>query len=377
MAVVTINQLLQQVVQKEASDLHLRVGMPPEYRRHGELQPMPGTPVVTRELMTQLIAGLITKEQQKTLMAEKELDLAYALPGLARFRVNVFFERGQLASVMRRIPEDIPTPEQIGLPPVVRGLSFLQRGLVLVTGPTGSGKSTTLAAMMRIANEERNDNIITVEDPIEFVHQPIKCMIRQRELGQDTFSFGRALRAALRQDPDIILVGEMRDLETMEIALTAAETGHLVFSTLHTRSANSTIDRIIDAFPAGQQQQVRTQLATSLQAVITQTLLPTADGAGRVAAHEILLVTDAVRNLIRENKPGMIRNTMQTNTAMGMQTMDRALANLALSGRIDHQVARERAMDPGEFERLLRGGTESMTAGGAQQAQERQMRMRR
>lgn len=351
-----MNALLETVVSVDASDLHLRVGMRPTIRRHGELVPIDGTSVITREVMATLLASILTKAQQEVFRFEKELDIAHALPGLARFRVNIFMERGCMAAVMRRIPEVVPTMEEIGLPPVLRQLSLLQRGLVLVTGPTGSGKSTSLAAMIRVANEERSENILTVEDPIEFVHDPIRCMVRQREVGEDTISFARALRAALRQDPDIVLVGEMRDLETTETALTAAETGHLVFSTLHTRSASATIDRIIDIFPEGQQQQIRTQLASSLSAVITQTLLPRSDGRGRVAAHEILLVNDAVRNLIRENKPGMIRNTMQTNFTAGMQTMDRALANLARSGTVDYALAREKSQDPGEFDRLFRGG---------------------
>jgi len=361
----SIDDLLAIIVQQNASDLHLRVGLPPKMRVHGHMQTIEGYPVITNKEMQRLLFGMVTEEQKKAFVRERDFDFAYAIKGLARFRCNFMVDMGRPSAVFRQIPEHIPAFTEIGLPEHLRQLCYLQRGLVLVTGPTGSGKSTSLAAMLRVINETRDDNIITIEDPVEFVHEPIRCVVRQREVGKDTSTFARALRAALRQDPDVILVGEMRDLETIETAITAAETGHLVFGTLHTQSAPTTIDRIIDVFPGDQQAQIRAQLASTLQAIITQTLLPRADGRGRVPAHEILMVNAAVRNMIRESKLEQVRSIMQTNSALGMQTMDRALADLVLRGVVDHQVARDRAQENDEFDRLLRGGGDGDKKGGA------------
>src|SRR5581483_1964879 len=273
---------------------------------------------------------ILSTKQQKRLKLDRKLDLAYSIPGLARFRVNVYFQREALGAAFRLIPQEVKTLEELGLPPVLHTLAEKPRGLVLVTRPTGSGKSTTLAAVIDEVNRTRADHILTIEDPIEFEHRHKRCIVNQREIGPDARSFADALRAALRQDPDVILVGEMRDLETISIALTAAETGHLVFGTLHTQSASSTIDRVIDVFPPAQQQQVRVMIANSLQGVVTQALLPTVDGGGRVAALEILLPDDAVRNLIRQTKIEQVYTVMQTSSSRGMQTMEQALADLVL-----------------------------------------------
>lgn len=355
----TLNQLLQRVVDDFASDLHLRVGMPPMMRVKGDLEPIPRTRRLNDDQMRALLGGVLTPAMKETLKVERELDFAHALPGQARFRVNVMIEQGHLSAVMRRIPEKIPTPEEIGLPPVMRTLMTRPRGLILATGATGSGKSTSLAALLRVANEERQATILTLEDPIEFTHEPINCVVRQREIGKDVLSFARGLRAALRQDPDIILVGEMRDLETTEIALTAAETGHLVLATLHTRSADGTIDRIVDQFPSTQQQQIRTQLAASLLCIMCQVLVPRADGQGRVAAHEVLINTDAVRNLIRTANGAQIRSTLQTQSRIGMQTMDKSLAALVLNGVADLEEARTFTVVPEEFDKLVGGRARS------------------
>lgn len=359
MAKPTINEILQTAVEANASDLHLRTGLPPSVRVRGDIQAVAGTDVLDNDWVKELVVALLpgsTEEKKNSwekLRKERELDTAYSLPGIARFRVNLFFEQGTISAVLRRIPEEIPRPEEIGLPPIMTELGKLQRGLVLVTGPTGSGKSTSLAAVIRSINEGRPASILTLEDPIEFVHEPARCIVRQREVGRDMHSFGRGLRAALRQDPDVILVGEMRDHETIEIALTAAETGHLVFGTLHTRSAESTIDRVVDVFPATQQNQIRTQLSNSLAAIMCQTLMPTADGKGRVAAHEVLIVNAAVRNMIRHNKGANIRSAMQTGAREGMMTMDKSLAILANSGKVSLDEARSRAQDTGEFDKLV------------------------
>ncbi|WP_217924738.1 type IV pilus twitching motility protein PilT [Miltoncostaea oceani] len=370
-----IDQLLQEMVDQDASDLHLRVGQPAMLRVKGDLIPVHARHVIDADAMKELFRGLLTQTQSsakiETLRQEKELDLAYALEGQARFRVNVFFERGMLSAVLRKIPEVIPLPEEIGLPEVMNRMAELQRGLVLVTGPTGSGKSTSLAAVIRRINETRPVSILTLEDPVEFIHQPAKAVIRQREVGKDMHSFARGLRAALRQDPDVILVGEMRDLETIEIAITAAETGHLVFGTLHTRSAEATIDRVIDVFPSAQQDQIRTQLSNSLAAIMCQALLPTADMRGRCAAHEVLVMTPAVRHLIRGHKPSQIRSTMQTQAGIGMQTMDKSLADLVISGRADEQVARERAQDPAEFDKLIASANQTAAPAPAQKRSRR------
>ena len=326
----SIDRLLEQMPELDASDLHLTVGSAPAYRVRGAIQPAEGAEKVDADTTRQLLYGILTSEQQKQLELNRQLDFAYALPGVARFRVNVFFQRESLGAAFRLVPQEIKTLEELGLPEVLHTLAEKPRGLVLVTGPTGSGKSTTLAAIVDEINSTRSDHILTIEDPIEFIHAHKRCIVNQREIGPDATSFGEALRAALRQDPDVILVGEMRDLETISTALTAAETGHLVFGTLHTQSASSTIDRVIDVFPPSQQQQVRIMIANSLQAVVTQALLPTADGHGRIAALEVLLPDDAVRNLIRQAKVEQLYTVMQTSSSRGMQTMEQALSDLVL-----------------------------------------------
>ncbi|HVW89085.1 MAG TPA: type IV pilus twitching motility protein PilT, partial [Gaiellaceae bacterium] len=295
----------------------------------------------------------LTTEQQKRFEIERQLDFSYGVPGLARFRVNVYRQRETVAAAFRVIPDELKTLEELGLPESLRALSELPRGLVLVTGPTGSGKSTTLAALIDEINRNRTDHIITIEDPIEFLHRHKRCVVNQREVGADATSFADALRAALRQDPDVILLGEMRDLETISTALTAAETGHLVFGTLHTQSAPGTIDRIIDVFPASQQEQVRTQLAGALQGVVTQTLLPTADRQTRVPALEIMLPDDAIRNLIRQGKVAQIYSYMQTGSRAGMQTMEQALADLVARRVVDADAAIARSSRRDELVSLL------------------------
>src|SRR4051794_739894 len=306
-------------------------------------------PADTREI----IYGILTNDQRQRLETDWQIDFAYAVPGVARFRVNAYFQRSALGAAFRLIPATIVPIDDLGLPPVVHDYCKKPRGLVLVTGPTGSGKSTSLASMIDEINETREEHILTIEDPIEFLHGHKKCMVNQRELGADAQSFASALKGALRQDPDVILVGEMRDLETISTALTAAETGHLVFATLHTQSAPQTIDRIIDVFPTAQQSQVRMQLSVALQGVMTQQLLPTADGSSRVVGCEVLVPTPAVRNLIREGKTHQIPSAMQTGSNVGMQTMDSALAQLVRAGKITRRLAEERAHVPEELRRLL------------------------
>jgi twitching motility protein PilT len=326
----SIDDLLEQMVVLNASDLHVTTDSPPVYRVRGEIVRAAGFEPFTPDDTRSLLYRILSSEQQKVFELRRQLDFAYALPGVARFRVNVYYQRESVGAAFRLIPQDIKSLEELGLPGVLHRFAEMPRGIVLVTGPTGSGKSTTLAAILDEINRNRPEHILTIEDPIEFVHRHKRCIVNQREIGPDAESFGMALKAALRQDPDIILVGEMRDMETISTALTAAETGHLVFATLHTQSAPSTIDRIIDVFPAEQQEQVRIMISNSLQGVVTQTLLPTADGTGRVAALEILLPDDAVRNLIRQAKIEQVYSIMQTNTARGMQTMEQALADLTL-----------------------------------------------
>src|SRR5262249_10017910 len=313
------------------------------------------SPQVTRDV----VYGLLNDDQRKRFESNKQLDLAYAVPGVARFRVNCFFQRGSISAAFRRITQQIPNLSELLLPAVLEDLTRKPRGLVLVTGPTGSGKSTSLAAMLDIINREREEHILTIEDPIEFLHSHKNCIVNQREIGADAEDFALALKAALREDPDVILVGEMRDLETMSTALTAAETGHLVFATLHTQSTAQTVDRIIDIFPAGQQAQVRMQLSIALQGVITQQLLPTADGGGRVVACEVLIPTPAVRNLIREGKTHQIYSAIQTSGSLGMQTMDAHLAQLVRMGRVSRQLADQRASVPEELKRLLGGAPQA------------------
>ncbi len=356
----SIDELLEQCVALGASDLHVTVGSPPVVRVRGELEALDGADVFDAESTQTLLYRILSTEQQKRLEIDKQIDLAHEVPGVARFRVNVYFQRESLGAALRQIPQDIKSLEELGLPATLHELTLKPRGLVLVTGPTGSGKSTTRAALIDEINRTRSDHILTIEDPVEFVHKHKGCIVNQREIGVDATGFGQALRAALRQDPDVILLGEMRDLETIATALTAAETGHLVFGTLHTQSAPSTIDRVIDVFPAEQQQQVRTQLASTLQGVVTQTLLPTADGTGRVAALEILFPDDAVRNLIRQGKVEQVYSVMQTNSSRGMQTLEQSLADLTLRRVITKDVAMGATSRPEQFEGLLeRVGFES------------------
>jgi twitching motility protein PilT len=353
----SIDDLLGGMVRWDASDLHLTVGSPPVVRVRGDLRPLENVPAVTEEQAHQLLYRMLTTEQQKRLEIDRQIDVSHAIPGVARFRVNVFFQSGSLGAAFRLIPAVIKTLEELGLPESLHELTERPRGLVLVTGPTGSGKSTTLACLVDEINRTRPDHILTIEDPIEFIHPHKRCIVNQREIGTDAPSFADALRAALRQDPDVILLGEMRDLETISIALTAAETGHLVFGTLHTRSAPGSIDRIIDVFPAAQQNQVRTQIAGALEAVVTQSLLPTSDGVGRAAVTEILLPDDAVRNLIRTGKIEQIYSVMQTSSQRGMQTMEQALSQLVLRGAVDKDLAVANSSYPEQLLALLeRGG---------------------
>jgi twitching motility protein PilT len=353
----SIDDLLGGMVRWDASDLHLTVGSAPVVRVRGELRPLENVPAVTEDQSHELLYRMLTTEQQKRLEIERQIDVSHAIPGVARFRVNVFFQKTSLGAAFRLIPHAIKSLEELGLPESLHDLAQKPRGLVLVTGPTGSGKSTTLASLVDEINRTRPDHILTIEDPIEFLHPHKQCIVNQREIGTDAPSFAEALRAALRQDPDVILLGEMRDLETISIALTAAETGHLVFGTLHTRSAPGSIDRIIDVFPAAQQNQVRTQIAGALEAVVTQSLLPTSDGEGRVAVTEILLPDDAVRNLIRTGKVEQIYSVMQTSSQRGMQTMEQGLAALVLRGVVDKDLAVTISSYPEQLLALLeRGG---------------------
>jgi twitching motility protein PilT len=353
----SIDTLLEQTVAFGASDLHVTVGSPPAVRVRGHLQPLGGFEPFDAETIQTLLYRILTTEQQKRLELDRQLDLSYGVPRLARFRINAFMQKESHAAVFRVIPDKLKTLDELGLPEGLRDLTKHPRGLVLVTGPTGSGKSTTLAAMIDEINRSRADHIITIEDPIEFLHTHKKCVVNQREIGTDAKSFGDALRAALRQDPDVILLGEMRDLETISTALTAAETGHLVFGTLHTQSASSTIDRMIDVFPAEQQEQVRAQIAGSLQGVVTQALLPTSDGKGRVASLEIMIPDDAIRNLIRQAKVAQIYSYMQTGSRSGMQTMEQALADLVRNRVVTSDEALSRSSRRQELADLLeRGG---------------------
>jgi twitching motility protein PilT len=349
----SIDELLERMVEANASDLHVTTGTPPAIRVRGEVERLEGFDALTGEETQQLLYRILSSEQQKHFELNRQLDFSYSIPGLARFRVNVYFQRESIGAAFRLIPTELKTLEELGIPDSLHVLAEKPRGLVLVTGPTGSGKSTTLAAIIDEINRNRSEHILTIEDPIEFLHRHKRCIVNQREIGPDATSFADALRAALRQDPDVILVGEMRDLETISTALTAAETGHLVFGTLHTQSAPSTIDRIIDVFPAEQQEQVRIQIANSLQGVVTQALLPTADQMGRVPALEILLPDDAVRNLIRQGKVEQIYSVMQTNTGRGMQTMEQSLGDLIMRRIVDLDVGLSRSSRPSQLIGLL------------------------
>ena len=349
----TIDDLLETMVALGASDLHVTVGSHPVIRLNGSLERLEQFPRLSADDTQRLLYRILSTEQQKHLEINRQIDVSYSIPGLARFRVNVYFQRESLGAAFRMIPAELKTLEDLGLPTQLHELSKKPRGLVLVTGPTGSGKSTTLAAVVDEINRTRDDHIMTIEDPIEFLHRHKRCIVNQREIGPDAVSFADALRGALRQDPDVILLGEMRDLETISTAITAAETGHLVFATLHTQDAPSTIDRLIDVFPAAQQEQIRVQLAATIQGIVTQTLLPTVDGKGRVAALEILLPDDAVRNLIRQAKVEQIYSVMQTNTGRGMQTLEQALVDLVTRGIITQEVAMSRSSRPDQLLGLL------------------------
>jgi twitching motility protein PilT len=353
-------EVLTQMVAVRASDVHLTPGFQPAIRVRGRITPMEGYPPMTQQQTRDVVYAILNNEQRKRFENEQQLDFAYSIPGVARFRVNCYFQRGSVSAAFRHIPAEIKTLEELRMPSILADFTRKPRGFVLVTGPTGSGKTTSLAAMIDLINREREDHILTIEDPIEFMHAHQKCIVNQREVGTDAPDFALALKAALRQDPDVILVGEMRDPETIATALTAAETGHLVFATLHTQSTAQTVDRIIDVFPAEQQGQVRMQLSIALQGIITQQLLPTADGAGRICACEVLVPTPAIRNLIREGKTHQIYSAIQTSGSTGMQTMDAALAQLVRQGKITRKLAEARAAVPEELVRLL--GTGGMNA---------------
>ncbi len=348
-----INELLHEVLVRNASDLHITVGSPPVMRINGVLHRLEDYPKMTGNDTRDMVYSILTARQREQLETNLEFDLSYSVPGSARFRVNAYFQRNSIGAAFRIIPYKIKGIEELGLPAVVKEFAALPRGFILVTGPTGQGKSTTLAAIIDIINETRNDHIITVEDPIEFLHVHKECIVNQREVGTDTHSFSNALKFVLRQDPDVILVGEMRDLETISTALTAAETGHLVFATLHTQDAPQTIDRIIDVFPTYQQQQVRLQLAGTLQAIVTQQLLPTVDGRGRIVACEVMVATSAIRNMIREAKTHQIYSAMQAGGRYKMQTMDNSIAALYKNGYIAYDVAMARCTNREEMQRLI------------------------
>nr|WP_195969274.1 type IV pilus twitching motility protein PilT [Cellulomonas hominis] len=343
---------LHAMVAAGASDLHLTSGAAPTIRLSGSLVPLQGYDVLQPEALRRTLYSVLTQKQREKFEANLELDLSYAVRGLARFRLNLYQQRESIGAAFRVIPYEIKPLEQLGVPPIVATFAGLPRGLVLVTGPTGSGKSTTLASVIDLANRTRADHIMTVEDPIEFLHRHKKALVNQREVGEDTHSFANALKHVLRQDPDIILVGEMRDLETISVALTAAETGHLVFATLHTQDAAQTIDRIIDVFPSGQQAQVRTQLAGAIQGVVSQTLCKRASGVGRSVATEVLVATPAIRNLIREGKTHQIYSAMQAGAQQGMHTMDQHLAELVKSGAITYEVGLEKCHHIEDYNRL-------------------------
>ena len=349
----SVDDLLEQVVVRGASDLHVTVGSEPVIRVNGALERLADFARLSPDDTQRMLYRILSTEQQKIFETRRQIDISYSIPGLARFRVNVYFQRESLGAAFRLIPAELKTIEQLGLPTVLKDFTTRPRGLVLVTGPTGSGKSTTLAAVIDEINRTREDHIMTIEDPIEFLHRHKRCIVNQREIGPDATSFADALRGALRQDPDVILLGEMRDLETIGTALTAAETGHLVFATLHTQDAPSTVDRLIDVFPAAQQEQIRVQIASTLQGIVTQTLLPTADGRGRVAALEVLLPDDAVRNLIRQAKVEQIYSVMQTNTSRGMQTLEQAMLELVRFGKITADLALQRSSRPEQLRSLL------------------------
>lgn len=356
-----IEDLMEQLIEMGGSDMHLSAGLPPYFRISGKLTPI-GEEIMSADQCQRLIFSMLNNTQRKTLEQTWELDCSYGVKGLARFRVNVYKERGSYAACLRALSSKIPNFEKLGLPDVVREMTDKPRGLILVTGPTGSGKTTTLAAMIDLINRTKAEHILTVEDPIEFVYEPIKSLVHQRQLNEDTKSFANALKAALREDPDIVLVGEMRDLETISLAISAAETGHLVFGTLHTSSAAQTVDRIIDVFPHERQTQVRVQLSNSLVAVFSQTLVskknPKPGEYGRVMAQEILIVTPAISNLIREGKTAQIYSAIQTGGKLGMQTLEKVLADLYKAGTISFEAAMSKTSKPDEIQRLIGPGTQ-------------------
>src|SRR3954464_8937739 len=353
-------EILLEVIEAKASDLHLTAGSPPMVREKGKLRPL-DYPVLGPADTREIVYSILNNEQRKRLEVDWQIDLSYSVPNKARFRVNAFFQRASIGAVMRTIPTEIPKLQDLGLPPVLADFTKKPRGFVLVTGPTGSGKSTTLAAMIDMINKERHEHILTIEDPIEFLHRHQNCIVNQRELGTDAMTFADGLKAALRQDPDVILVGEMRDLETMGTAPPAPQPGPLVFATLHTQDTAQTVDRIVDAFPPTQQHQVRVQLSIALQGIVTQQLIPTSDGRSRICASEIQVPTPAVRNLIREGKSHQLYSALQTGGQHGMQTMDAALAELVRRGKLGQKVAESRSSTPEELKRLLGGGPAGAT----------------
>jgi twitching motility protein PilT len=361
----SIDDLLTRTLELRASDLHLTAGSEPVVRINGSLERLENYDRLTPKDTLALLYRILSTDQQKQLETDRQLDLSYSVPGVARFRVNVYSQRESLAAAFRLIPTAIKTLDDLGLPTSLYDLCVKPRGIVLVTGPTGSGKSTTLAAMIDRINATRSDHVITIEDPIEFLHRHQRCIVNQREIGTDATSFADGLRGALRQDPDVVLLGEMRDLETIATALTAAETGHLVFATVHTQDAPSTVNRLIDVFPAAQQDQIRMQIAATLQGVVTQTLLPTADGQGRVPAVEILLPDDAVRNLVRQGKVEQVYSIMQTSTGRGMQTMEQALGDLVRRGVVTFEIALSLSSRPDQLKGLLERTGFSVGAGTA------------
>jgi twitching motility protein PilT len=361
---VEFADLILATIERHASDLHVSAGARPTIRIRGRLQPLDDYPVLTVQDTRDIVYSIMSDAQRQQFENARQVDFSYSVPRAARMRVNAYVQRGAVGAAFRIIPQDPSSLEKLGMPPVVGEMAMRPRGIVLVTGPTGSGKSTTLAAMIDKINSSRDEHILTIEDPIEFLHGHKRCLVNQRELGSDATSFSEALRAALRQDPDVILVGEMRDLETISTALTAAETGHLVLATLHTQDAPQTVDRVIDVFPPHEQQHVRVMLSVALQGVVAQQLLPTADGVGRVPAVEVLVPTPAVRNLIREGKTHQIYSAIQTGGEHGMQTMDAALTALVRAGKITRDVAERRASVPAELSRLLDGGYGLGAAGG-------------
>ena len=349
-----IELLLEECVRRNASDLHLQYGLPPILRVDGALTPIAGLPALNATMLKEIIFATLDEDQRKIFLKDKEFDYSFAFGDVARFRVNAFHERGKMAAAFRLIPNQIRTIDELGMPPVVSTFADYPRGLVLVTGPTGSGKSTTLAALIHKINQEKSVHIITIEDPIEFTHTSERAVIVQREVHYDTFSFSAALRSALREDPDVVLIGEMRDLETIQAAITIAETGHLVFATLHTNSAAQSLDRMIDVFPAHQQPQIRSQLSNILQAICAQRLVP-AIGGGRVVAAEIMVTNSAVRSLIREGKTFQLDNVIQTGAEQGMQTMGHERARRIQAGVISYEVACDYAVDINELNRYARG----------------------